>query len=487
MDGGDARASLPRPTMIEVAVVGVLTLLGLRLGLRAISDNSMLLHLRTGVDIVRSGHIPRHDPYSFTAPGHAWVVQSWLAEVTYGVAHELGGFRAVVIEQGVLCAVLALVIALLARTGHSIGTVIAAGSSVLAGAILWAPRPFLFGLLGLALLIFVVERRRSPWWLLPVVWVWVNTHGSFPLGVAWLGATYFGSVFDTRRRPRWLEPYIGTFVLGLAISAINPLGPRLLAFPFVVQAHTKVFQLIIEWRSPNFQLGYAFVTLMALAVGLLVLLRKGAPWADVLPFVGFLVAGLIAVRNLPFAAVVLAPVLGHALRGTARPAPQPVAASVGTGTPRALPPPIVPALGIAAVALTVVALRAGPIDLSSYPTGGEAYMASHGLLTNAHRIAAADVVGNYRELVEGARQNVFIDDRYDMYPASVVNDSQTILDGQGAALAALKKWNIDVLVAKKGTGSTGLLHAVGGWRTVWSDAHWEIMLKDPTAPPSPPA
>ena len=471
---GATRRALPRPGMIEIAAVGVLTVLGLRLGLRAISDNSMLLHIRTGIDIVTSGHIPRHDPYTFTAPGHPWVVQSWLAEVSYGVAHWLGGYRAIVFEHGVIAAALAFVIAVLARTGRGAGTVVAAGVSVFAGAGLWAPRPFMFGLLGLGLLVLIVERRWSPWWLVPLVWVWVNTHGSFPLGLAWLAAVYVGAGLDARARPRWLERYVVAFIVGMVVSAANPLGPRLLAFPLVAQQRHKVFQLIIEWRSPNFQSGYAFVTLIALAIGLVFILRRGTPWSDALPLVGFVAAGLIAERNLPFAAVVLAPVLARALTG----APEQPPPAVRSPANRGLPPPVIPALVIVGVVLGIQALRAAPLDLSGYPQAGERYMRQAGLLTPAHRIAAADIVGNYRELVEGAHRTVFIDDRYDMFPVNVVNDSQTIATGQGTALDALKRWNIDVVVWHRGQGPTTLLRAVGGWHVGWSDARWEILVRD---------
>src|SRR5579872_2306939 len=205
MDVAEARRTLPRPTIIELAAIGVMTLFGLRLGLRPINDNSMLLHLRTGIDIVKTGHIPSHDPYSFTALGHSWVVESWFAEVLYGLAHSLGGYRSVLLLQGLLTGLLAFTIAMLARTGKSTGTLVAAGVSVLAGALMWAPRPFLFGLLALAGTITIVERRWRPWWLIPLVWVWVNTHGSFPLGLAWLAARYVGEAVDTKARPRWLE------------------------------------------------------------------------------------------------------------------------------------------------------------------------------------------------------------------------------------------------------------------------------------------
>ena len=60
-------------------------LFGWAVGLAKLTDNSFFWHLRTGEYILDHG-IPHHDVFSFTAPGTKWVAQSWLAEVTYGVA-----------------------------------------------------------------------------------------------------------------------------------------------------------------------------------------------------------------------------------------------------------------------------------------------------------------------------------------------------------------------------------------------------------------
>ena len=89
-----------RAPALESLFVAALVLFGYRLGARPIGDNSMFVHLRTGVDMARTGAIPRTDPYTFTAHGHAWVVQSWLPEWTYGWVYRIGGLRLVDQHQG---------------------------------------------------------------------------------------------------------------------------------------------------------------------------------------------------------------------------------------------------------------------------------------------------------------------------------------------------------------------------------------------------
>src|SRR3954452_3847253 len=152
-----------RHVTVESLVIAVLALFGFRIGARPIRDNSMFTHLRTGIDMVRTGSIPRTDPYTFTAHGQPWVVQSWLAEWTYGVVERAGGFRWVMLEQGVLTGVLAFLVARLARAGTPARTAAAGIIAVGAGVALWSSRPLLFGLVCFALLVTIVEDELPLW------------------------------------------------------------------------------------------------------------------------------------------------------------------------------------------------------------------------------------------------------------------------------------------------------------------------------------
>jgi hypothetical protein len=457
-------------------------LFGYRVGLTGISDNSTFLHLRTGVDMVRSWSIPRVDPYSFTAHGHAWVVQSWLAEAVYGAAYHFVGPHALLVVNGIIAALVAGVVATLARTGSAIRTMATSTLAVMAGALYWAPRPLLFGLLALGLSILVVERRASPLWLLPIGWVWVNTHGSFPLGLAWLAARVVGEAIDARQRPRWIEPYVAAFVAALALAAVNPLGPRLLTFPITIEKKSSVFRNVVEWRSPNFQTLQGFATLACLALVLLILFQAKMKWADTLPVVGFVALGLLSVRNVAPSAVVLAPALARAL-GVGR---SDEAKSGAVGLNKA----IAGVLVVAALVFTIGSQRANALDLSTYPTYATEYMGTHGLLDPAtHRIAAQDVVGCYLILLRGTAGRVFIDDRVDMYPLSVSNDYDTLLHGDPSSTSVLDRYHVDVVLWDQRLALVGVLRSAGGWRTVYPgpdapagskrDSRWTVLVRDP--------
>lgn len=447
-------------------------LFGFRLGARPISDNSMLTHLRTGIDMARTGAIPRSDPYSYTAADERWVVQSWLPEWTYGWAYRIGGFKLVVLEQALLLALLAWLVIRLARTGSPLRTALAGIAAVGVGASPWSTRPLLFGLICMALTITILERRKSPWLLVPLVWIWVNSHGSFPLGLVWLGARAVGEGLDWRVWPRVTWLYVGGFAAGLAASVLNPLGLRLLAFPLTLGEKSESFRNIIEWRSPDFSKEGGYFALAFLAIALLLLFRARLNWRDAVPVVVFTAASMLASRNVGPLAVVLAPVLGRALRPTSSAPDGPGRALGSVRTNRAML-----ALITAAFAFFAISIYTNdPIDIRAYPARSVSWLEEQDLLAEPHRLAHEDYVGNYLTLRYGEEARVFIDDRYDMYPVSVARDYRTLLEGRPGVSEVLERRRIDVVLWEKDLPLVQILLATG-WRETFSEDDFVVLQR----------
>ena len=171
-------ARLRRPPSLAGLVGSVIVLAGLFIGLSPLDDNSFFTHLATGRLILDGHSVPTHDPYSFTAPGHAWVVQSWLASVLYAGAERVAGAAGVVLLVGLTAMALAAIVWVLTRPADTVtGRIGVAAVIIAVGAGSWVERPLLFGLLALALALLAAEDRLDPRWLLPAFWVWTNTHG----------------------------------------------------------------------------------------------------------------------------------------------------------------------------------------------------------------------------------------------------------------------------------------------------------------------
>lgn len=456
-------------------------LVGLALGARPIGDNSTLVHLRTGIDIVAGKGIPRFDPYSATAEGSRWVVQSWLPSVAYGLAQRLDDDgRALLVLNGLLTALLALLVHRLARAGSPLRTLGAALVAVAVSGPWWSPRPLLVGLACLALTILVVESGRRPWLLLPIAWVWVNSHGSFPLGAVWLLATAVGLAVDERRLVTDRFRAGLWFAGGLVLACVNPLGPRLLLFPFTLGERREIFRLINEWKPANFQSGPGLVAAVGLALAVVVLTRRRVPWAAAVPAGAFVLLGLVAQRNLAPAGIVLAPAIGLALSRRIEVVEQGEGAAPPGQAVR------VPArrrdrllaglVGVVAVVLVGNAISAGALDLEDYPV--EVVQAGErlGAFSPGQLVAHSDNVGCYLILRNGRGAGVFIDDRYDMYPLSVSLDYLTLLRANPGALEVLERRGVDAVLWDRSLPLVPVLQE-RGWREVAGDRRWVLLQR----------
>jgi hypothetical protein len=448
-------------------MVGCLfALWGAWIGARALNDNSFLTHLATGRLILADG-IPGDDPYSFTATGAAWSVQSWLVSVVFAVAERLGGDATVHLSIMALTTVLAGLVWTITRpAGGLVSRVALSGLAIGVGAATWAERPLLVGLIGLCLVVLAAEDRLDPRWLLPVMWVWVNSHGSFPLGLAALACFYVGARLDgegaevERRALLWCGA-------GIVAGAVGPLGPAILAFPLQLLSQSEALSNIVEWASPSFADPWARLFFVQIAVAILVLVRRPS-YRSAVPLVVFTGAALLAARNVPVAAIVYLPGMGLGLRGLGS----------LTGEERS----IVTAVGTAAVAVAGLALVVGTATgptyaLDMYPTGPVAWMEANELGTTDNRVAVQDFVGNYLEAVKGDEANVFIDDRYDMYPVELSDDYLALLQGSPEWRAVLDRHEIDAVLWERDEALSELLVASPEWQVVYDDQSWLVATR----------
>ena len=448
------------PTLATAVGAGFV-LWGLLIGIQPLHDNSFLTHLATGRLIVDHGAIPRTDPYSFTAAGDPWVVQSWLASLLYGLADATGGLDGVRVLNALMVAGLAALVWHLARPARLVPRVLLAGLVASIGVGVWVERPLLIGLLAMAGVLVLTEGRADPRWAIPIMWIWVNSHGSFPLGFLAVGLLAVGTRLDGRRPSRELR-VLAWMGAGTALAAINPLGPRLLLFPLEVLRKSDQFRGIEEWQPLRLDGVWPllFVGQVLLAAALLARRRS---WRVALPLVLFTGLALMSSRNVAVASLVLLPGMAVGAAG--------LGAVDGLRRSRA-------ALGIVAVCvvagcvLGVSALTGPDTELRPYPEQAVTWLEEHDRIDD--RLIAPDYVGNYLEARYGARGAVFIDDRVDMYPAAVVDDSLVLLRAEPGWQEALDRYEPGAILWPEDKPLTPLLRASDAWRPVYEDTDWVV-------------
>ncbi len=444
-----------------------LTVWAASIGLSRISDNSFMTHLATGRLIWDGRGIPTHDPYSFTAHGASWVVQSWLASILYGWVDRFFGAQGLRVLMGLTTAALGAMTWRLTRPAKTlIGRIVITGMVIGIGTVVWSPRPLLIGLLLMTVALLAAEGGVPPWAMIPVFWLWVNTHGSFPLGLAALGVLWLGRLADKREASVERRCLLWA-VAGTVAGAVSPLGPTLLIFPVNLVSRMKVLSNIIEWQSPSFSSGWSRLFLLQVVVAVILLVRRPS-YRVAIPLVVFVAAALVSQRNIAVAALVLVPGMAEGFSG------------VGTlrGDQRS-PVSVVLLVAVAVVGALMVSasLSRPPWDLSTFPVAPVAWMARQGIQPDAVRMFSSDTTGNYLELLDGTRAHAFIDDRVDMYPAAVVDDYLKVEHASPGWQHVLDRYHVDVVLWDRSSPLSELISDSARWRVLYQDKSWSLMCR----------
>jgi hypothetical protein len=450
------------------SIVGLLSLTwGAGLASAPLDDNSFFTHLATGRIILGDGRVPTTDPYTFTAAGEAWTVQSWLASVAYAGFERLGGTAGIRVLVLVLFLGATWVLWRLTRPITSVIVRLAVMSGAMAVASgLWSERPYMVGVIGLGLVWLALD-AEVPWWvLLPAMWVWGNAHGSFILALVLVALILFGGALD-RGRARWTEVpahesrAAAAVLVGTLLVAVGPLGPRALTFPFVAARRSDVFRHVTEWQSPEFRSPseLAFLVFASAAILVLVLGRRRPSWRVALPAVAFLGSALYAQRNVVMATVVLvaalsaaAPVVGT-LRITDRP-------SLGR--------PIAMAVALLLVLVSVVTVLAPARAGSGYAVRAVAWVGLDGF--GQQRVATDVLDGNLLTLLAGPAGVVFADDRFDMVPDQVFEDLLDLRSARPGWSHVLDEHQIDAVVWSGSGALSSVLRADTRWQVIYADS-----------------
>ncbi len=445
------------------AVLGVwMAAIGFVIGSRVISDNSFLTHLATGRLILDEGSIPRVDPYSFTAAGEPWVVQSWLVSVIYAAGLDLGEWTLRVMH-GLLAAVAAFNIWRLSEPAKNlIVRFVLVGLVMVLAASLWFPRPLLFAVVCFVAVQLALEGKLAPALLVPIMWVWVNSHGSFPMAGVLAGTTMVGAYLDTRKMPALEVSVLGYVTLGTVLGAINPLGPKLLWFPVqLLREGNEKLHNVVEWQPLGFEHTMVLWPLVALSALLALAMFRGARWRSIVPSAVFVLAALLAVRNAGMAGLVLSVAVAAWL-------PDP------GGTLRADTRSLMTkALGVTAVTFAVVglavALTQGAFGLKSYPLDELAWLDERDLVANPDvRVIHEVPTGNLLGLQHGRDANVFFDDRFDMYPLELNQAYDTLVaDNEDDFAQTLATYEADVVV-------WSIDNPFSDW--IVADPNWDLVL-----------
>ena len=389
-----------------------------------ISDNSFLTHLATGRLIVNSA-VPLADPYTFTARGEPWVVQSWGASALYGTVESLFGATGLRVMGGALGMILGwLVVAMCRRVERPLHQFLLAGFGLAVLGEFLNLRPQLLAFVLFALLGLWCDRLVGPISTSVMFAVWVNVHGSWPMGLL-LIAGFIGSSLVRRQRGRATALVVmlcGAMVGTMVGAMASPYGLDLVTFPIHMLDRAAMLKLVIEWSPAG--LDASSVTLMCLVVAALAFAWKRRCWSALIPCVAFVALTVTAVRHFPFAVLSMASCLSLWV-----PASENLSDSVRSA---ASTPSLNWRSWSISLAVVVMVVAVTPnYNLARYPTDVVDLLDRSGVfLHRDHRILSSDTTGNYLQWRFSTQARNFVDDRVEVDDPQAFQDDFDLIRGE---------------------------------------------------------
>jgi len=338
--GQDASASGPRANLRSqirraCSFFVMLTLLVLTIVFTmshgSIQDPDIWWHLHNADYLFQHHALPRSDMYSFTVPGHVWINHEWLSEIPYYLAWRFFGLPGI---DAVMLAVLSFIflgiLYLSYRESDNYKASVAATCyAIFLASVSFGPRTILFGYAYMVVMLIVLQRMRlkgqAPLWILPALFcLWVNTHGSWLLGLVLftvlIASGFVKGKWGSVESRRWTWPQVRKLLLAWTASVaalfINPFGWRLVFYPFDLAFRQKLnIEHVEEWVSVNFHDTRGKVVLALLLVLLISAVLRVSKWtlAELGLVLFALYSGLTYIRFLFLLAIVVAPILAKIL------------------------------------------------------------------------------------------------------------------------------------------------------------------------------
>ncbi|MBI3539508.1 MAG: hypothetical protein HY076_04470, partial [Candidatus Eisenbacteria bacterium] len=315
-------------------------------------DTDFWQHLLVGRVIWERHAVPTRELWSWPTYGAPDLNASWGFEALIWPLWSAGGVLGLYLWRwGSVIATFAIAVAAARRMGaRGVTPLLVAAIAAIASRQRSQVRPESVAALMLAIEILLLESRRAgrrvpALAVVPVLWIWVNTHVSYHLGFITLGAYAIDETITRRRASAlWLAVPIG-----LAVGLLNPFGWHALWEPFryfLFDRKEKIFTMIgelqpivwsINWRNgvPLLAAGWPLLALARLTRGA----RRGgvagpgAPrfdLAELLLCAAFVTLTVGGVRFIGMLAVAAVPFMSRDLaewtaRGPGARAPLPIA------------------------------------------------------------------------------------------------------------------------------------------------------------------
>jgi hypothetical protein len=447
-------------------------------------------HIKTGEIILSTHRWPTTDPYSFTVAGQPWLSYEWGGDVVLAAAARLAGLQGLDAVLILLAAAVMIGLYCLATlcAGNSKAAFVASATLLALVVPSFNLRPQMLGYLFLILTLIALERFRqhkpTALWFLPLVFlVWINTHGSWIIGLGVVATYWLGGLLNFRAggleavpwKPSERRRISFVFLLCLCALPVTPYGARLSTYPFEVALSTPVSKLsILEWQPMPFNQvgGKLFLGLLLAFLLAQVMARFTWRLEQLTLFVFGAAMATIHVRFVllfvPFFAPLLATILARWIPAYDRQKDRYA----------------LNAVMIAAAIVGMIHYFPSQTDLwkkaaQSFPVKAVEYLDQHPVpepMFNSYGF------GGYLVWSRWPEHKVFIDGRSELYEyGGVLHDYMQVLDIRPPALAILRVYGIRSCLLDRDESLVTVLSALPEWQKVYSDNRSVLFVRRESA------
>lgn len=453
-------------------------------GSALLRDPDTFWQIKVGQWILGHHAFPHADIYSFTMVGKPWMSSSWLSQVIFAQAYVLGGWSAVVLISSLaVAAALGLMMRALQRDLPPVysGFIVVVAFALTSDHLFARPHVLVMPILVawfVALIRASDARGAPPAWLLILMVLWANLHGSFVLGLGLAGLVAIDAIWNATGSQRASAFFKWTlFGLGAAAAAcVTPYGWQTYAAAGKILDLGQALELIGEWQPVGFSAFDPFHAVLLVMVAAIAWFRITLPLPRILMVACLLQMALSHTRNVDTFVLLIPILMAAALArqfGGARVLPPQPARSGGV---IALVSCI--ALGVAAAVSQSLTYRPHP-DIT--PEAAVAVLKDR----HARRVFNEYRFGGYM-IWSGLAP--YIDGRAELYgEAFLIDYFDAITDKDPDKLPALLARNrIDAALLSPAAPAVGRMDRMAGWRRVFADPSAVVFVRD-AAGAGPPA
>lgn len=461
-------------------------------------DNDLWARLAVGSIFFQTGHVLKHDIFSYLPTKDLWIDHEWGSSVVfYFFVKYMGEWGIFALKALILTAIFILIIKIInmqkERERNSAGvfyfTFLA--FSLLPGVVSLI-RCQMFSYLFFTLWVYALEKIRKGEnrfiWVFPITMLfWVNMHGGFLTGIGLIIIYATGELLN-RRNPL---KYLGILALIIPVTLINPYGLNF--WHYMIDAAFMPRPYIPEWQPISLGgpfhtfsgikihslAGFVIFALLTLMAGARMLIRKEkTDWTQIIIIILLLYMSVRHQRHAEFFILAVSGLFYHQYVDLFVPVQKFIKNNV---TDNAFEIWSRIRYGFGYVLLALISIYFLPqfshsivVDPISYPVGSIEFIKQNNISGN---LATTYNWGSYAFWKLYPQCRVLIDGRYEeVYPDDVFNVAMQFSEHKGDWQAALRNYHADVVIIPKSIYSPDDIETLKDWGIAYQDRISVLLL-----------